>query len=159
MDCIKPNFNRCPICKSYNYTIGYFTTAHNCKCSDCGALWWYSFPKHQDMVKTIEEAAREFAAKLNYSMEAKHNMHPRDFEIAFESGANYLLSLPLQARLTEAERDRVREIYAEAQIWLDEDIALENRNNTLRVMAVGIQDRLERIFGKEMFNESKEEDI
>ena len=42
---IKTNFNECPICHSYNYEIGYFTSAHNCKCRDCGAMWWYNFPK------------------------------------------------------------------------------------------------------------------
>ena len=37
-------------------------------------------------MKTIEEAAREYAEKLNYSMEAKHNMCPMDFEISFKKG-------------------------------------------------------------------------
>ena len=37
-------------------------------------------------MKTIEEAAKEDAEKLNYSMEAKHNMCPMDFEISFKKG-------------------------------------------------------------------------
>ena len=37
-------------------------------------------------MKTIEEAAKEYAEKLNYSMEAKHNMCPMDFEISFKAG-------------------------------------------------------------------------
>ena len=37
-------------------------------------------------MKTIEEAAKEYAEKLNYSMEAKHNMCPMDFEISFKKG-------------------------------------------------------------------------
>lgn len=39
-------FNRCPLCGSYNYEAGYFTTADNCKCCECGAVWWHDFPKY-----------------------------------------------------------------------------------------------------------------
>lgn len=45
MNYSKINWNKCPLCGSYNYTVGFFTTGHNCKCSDCGALWYYNFKK------------------------------------------------------------------------------------------------------------------
>lgn len=37
------NLNQCPFCKSYNYEVGDFTPAYNCRCKDCGASWWYNF--------------------------------------------------------------------------------------------------------------------
>ena len=40
-------------------------------------------------MKTIEEAAKEYAENLNYTMEAKHNMCPMDFEKSFKRGASF----------------------------------------------------------------------
>ena len=37
------NLCRCPYCGSYHYEIGYFTSAANCRCCDCGSLFWYNF--------------------------------------------------------------------------------------------------------------------
>lgn len=87
-------------------------------------------------------------------MEAKHNMRPRDFEIAFCDGANYVYKLPLRDRLTAEEKERVRGYYSEAQGWLNEKTSFENPNEQLKMCAVAIQDRLERIFGADFFKDS-----
>ena len=34
---------KCPVCGSYNYVVGYFTSIHNCKCNDCGSLFYFKF--------------------------------------------------------------------------------------------------------------------
>lgn len=41
-------------------------------------------------MKTIEDAATEYAEGLNYSIEAKHYMCPADFNIAFNAGAKFV---------------------------------------------------------------------
>lgn len=97
------------------------------------------------MDKKIEGLAREYAAKLNYSMEAKHNMCPRDFEIAFCDGANYVFNLPLASRLTAEEKERVRKEYANTYPN-DIDCGVEN---------ILIQGVLERIFGADFFKEEE----
>lgn len=42
---IKQNnpFTQCPECGSFNYEVGYFSSAHNCKCRDCGTLFFWNF--------------------------------------------------------------------------------------------------------------------
>ena len=42
------------------------------------------------MTEELEKEAQEYAKRLNYSMEAKHNMCERDFEIAFKRGADFV---------------------------------------------------------------------
>lgn len=37
------NLCRCPYCGSYHYEVGYFTSGANCRCCDCGSLFWYNF--------------------------------------------------------------------------------------------------------------------
>ena len=41
-------------------------------------------------MKTIDQAAMEYAETLNYSIEAKHNMSPEDFIIAFNKGIEFV---------------------------------------------------------------------
>ena len=33
----------CPNCGSYNYEVGFHSSAHNCKCRDCGTLFFWNF--------------------------------------------------------------------------------------------------------------------
>lgn len=40
------NFNKCPVCGSFDYEIGNFTSGRNCKCRNCSAMWWYNFQKY-----------------------------------------------------------------------------------------------------------------
>ena len=70
---------------------------------------------------------------------------------AFKRGANWLIQQPLADRLTEEEKEKIKAIYSESQRWLNEEP--NEYNSTLKVIAVGLQDRLERIFGNELFNE------
>lgn len=66
-----------------------------------------------------------------------------------------VFSLPLADRLTPEEKERVRGAYAEAQSWLDEKPSIDSCNSHLRICAVAIQDRLERIFGTDFFKEEE----
>lgn len=34
---------RCPNCGSYNYDVGFHSSDHNCKCRDCGTLFFWNF--------------------------------------------------------------------------------------------------------------------
>ena len=70
---------------------------------------------------------------------------------AFKNGAKWLMQQPLADRLTNEEKEKIKAIYSESQGWLNEEP--NEYNSTLKVIAVGLQDRLERIFGKELFNE------
>ena len=36
-------FPHCPCCGSYNYEVGFHSSAHNCKCRDCGTLFYWNF--------------------------------------------------------------------------------------------------------------------
>lgn len=102
------------------------------------------------MNKTIEEAAKKYSCDSPVTWE---NFCPGDIADAFKDGAEYVMSLPLTSRMTEKEKERVRKMYAEAQSWLDEKPSFDNPNEQLRICAVVIQDRLESIFGKELFEE------
>lgn len=104
------------------------------------------------MTQIIEEAARDYAANANVTSE---NFCPEDITDAFENGAWYVKDLPLRDRLTEAEKERVRAMYSEAQSWLDEKTSFDNPNEQLKICAVAIQDRLERIFGADFFKEGE----
>lgn len=118
------------------------------------------------MNKTIEEAARE--ASVAYCSKYADSAQP--YEVAyteFMHGANHIMALPLRDRLTEAEKEMVREMYKES---VNGKCELENMRpqNTyaknsiaMRIaMRIGVNTgcalTLEAIFGKEMFNENKE---
>lgn len=107
------------------------------------------------MTKTIEETANEYAA----NWEAKHNIHnPELYNLiadAYKASAERIMSLPLAQRLTAEEKERVRAMYSEAQSWLDEKTSFDNPNEQLRLCAVAIQDRLERIFSADFFKEEE----
>lgn len=38
-----PNFCKCPMCGSYQYTVGFFTTGNNCHCERCGTYFMFNF--------------------------------------------------------------------------------------------------------------------
>lgn len=102
------------------------------------------------MIKTIEEAAREYDSNASITSE---NFYSEAISDAFESGAEYIMSLPLASRLTAEEKERVKAMYSEAQGWLDEETSFDNPNEQLKICAVAIQDRLERIFGADFFKD------
>ena len=53
-------------------------------------------------METIQEAAKEYAEALNYTMEAKHNMCPMDFEIAFKKGVDFAQRwIPIEEELPD----------------------------------------------------------
>ncbi len=33
----------CPNCGSYNYEVGFHSSVNNCKCRDCGTLFFWNF--------------------------------------------------------------------------------------------------------------------
>lgn len=92
------------------------------------------------MKQTIEEAAREYDSNASITSE---NFYSEAISDAFESGAEYIMSLPLASRLTEAEKERVRKEYANTYPN-DIDCGIEN---------MLIQGVLERIFGADFFKE------
>ena len=97
------------------------------------------------------------ADKLNAAADIASNNAVYDsnpwnmFNDGFRQGAQWLITLPLSDRLTEEEKEKIKAIYWKAQGWLNEEP--NEYNSTLKVIAVGLQDRLERIFGKELFND------
>ena len=100
------------------------------------------------MTKTIEEEIRTYAKMCSLD-EAGYVA----IEKAIQFGIDLHKSLPLSQRLTDEERERVKTMYSEAQGWLDEKPTSDSYNSCLRICAVTIQDRLESIFGKELFGE------
>lgn len=42
---IKSQFPYCPNCGSYNYEVGFPSSGHNCRCRDCGTMFFYNFCK------------------------------------------------------------------------------------------------------------------
>lgn len=94
------------------------------------------------MKQTIEEAAREYDSNASITSE---NFYSEAISDAFESGAEYIMSLPLASRLTEAEKERARKEYANTYPN-DIDCGVEN---------MLIQGVLERIFGADFFKEEE----
>lgn len=39
----KSSFPKCPNCGSYNYEVGFLSSDHNCRCRDCGTMFFYNF--------------------------------------------------------------------------------------------------------------------
>ena len=106
------------------------------------------------MNKTIEELAKQFTDELF----AGDDLTDFDTQTAKDDAyvrcmvfGNHLMEQPLASRMTKEEKERVREMYSEAQGWLDEEPTSDSYNSCLRICAVTIQDRLESIFGKELF--------
>lgn len=95
------------------------------------------------MTNTIEELASEYVKDV-YGGDT-------DFIDEAENVLSWLFNKSLASRLTAEEKREVKGYYSEAQGWLDEEISFENPNSHLRICAVAIQDRLERIFGADFF--------
>ena len=88
-------------------------------------------------MKTIEEAAKEYAENSNVTQD---NFCLYDEIDAFEAGANYIMSLPLADRLTNEEKEKITQLYMLANI-------VENECNR------GYKNALIEIFGTAMFEE------
>lgn len=96
----------------------------------------------------INKAAEEYQENSNVITE---NFYPSDIEDAFMAGADWIMQQPLSERLNDAEREKIRAIYAETQEWWAEKP--NEYNSTLKVVSVALQDRLESIFGSDLFRE------
>lgn len=114
------------------------------------------------MSNTIEEAAREYVEHMcpigNYCGDVHDEQRHFEMSIYLNNAKDvleWLYQQPLASRLTYEEKERVRKMYSKAQGWLDEKTSFENPNEQLRICAVAIQDRLERIFGAELFKEGE----
>lgn len=108
------------------------------------------------MNKTTEEADRKRIHGL--SLAFTKELHD-DATVPYHTcrdALTWLFARPLRDRLTDEERENVKRIYAEASQWLKETEKFENWNDALRVAAVALHDRMESIFGAEMFNENKD---
>ena len=113
-------------------------------------LYSLTTKKNDDMSKTIEELAKQYAEhqtdEQGYgSMEA----WKQDVAIYYDDAKevlSWLFAKPLRNRLTAEEKDRVRKEYSNTYP-LDPDCGVAN---------ILIQGVLERIFGKEFFKEDKE---
>lgn len=103
------------------------------------------------MTKTIEELAEQFAKELYPEDDLDTLGDKTATYMTCAAFGNQLMSLPLKDRLSDDEKEEVKRAYTEAQNWLDEKTSFENPNVQLKMCAVAIQDRLERIFGKELF--------
>lgn len=110
------------------------------------------------MSKTIEELAKQFTDELfagddltDFDTQTEKN----DAYVTCMAFGNHLMEQPLSVRLTAEEKERVRGYYSEAQGWLDEKTSFDNPNEQLKICAVAIQDRLERIFGADFFKEGE----
>lgn len=97
------------------------------------------------MNKTIEEAAKKYSSDSPVIWE---NFCPGDIADAFRDGAEYVMLLPLDQRLTAEEKENIREQYDEVRIFT------ENKNPPEYYLGQKVV--LNRIFGKELF-ERKEE--
>lgn len=98
------------------------------------------------MIKTIEDAAKKYSCDSPVTWE---NFCPGDIADAFKDGAEYVMPLPLDQRLTTEEKEKTREQYDEVRIFT------ENKNPPEYYLGQKVV--LERIFGKELFERKEEE--
>lgn len=96
------------------------------------------------MNKTIKEAAREYDSNASITSE---NFYSEAISDAFESGAEYIMSLPLASRLTAEEREKIRKEYWQAaKDWID----VGDARGYCRTCVA-----LESIFGSDFFKEGE----
>lgn len=114
------------------------------------------------MTMTIEELAKQYAEDMcpvgDYCGGVYDEQRNSDLPIYTDDAKSvleWLFEKPLASRMTTEEKERVRRMYSEAQSWLDEKTSFDNPNEQLKICAVAIQDRLERIFGKDFFKEGE----
>lgn len=102
------------------------------------------------MTKTLEEAAREYANKtvgdynyMGYKYEA--------YMCGAEDTVKWLLSQPIANRMTEAEKDKFKEMYKiMSRKWRDEHLPAQEEMLLLDKIVM-----LESIFGKDFFKEKE----
>lgn len=63
------NLCRCPYCGSYHYEVGYFTSGANCRCCDCGSLFWYNLESPNNRVISIPKESIKKPVDRNLSWE------------------------------------------------------------------------------------------
>lgn len=116
------------------------------------------------MGKTIEEAAREYANNAYYPApdygwyESDDEQMKECLSNAFKTGANHVYGLPLTSRMTEEEKERVRQLYIDANDKLKICLNAMNYNQISELdneykkgINMGLILALKYIFGKEMF--------
>lgn len=98
------------------------------------------------MSKTIEEAARKFAT-MQWGKPILHTTGA--IESLLIEFASELMKLPLADRLTDSEKEKIREQYDEVRIFTENtDPCGETSEYYMGQKVV-----LERIFGKELFEQ------
>lgn len=91
------------------------------------------------------------------SKEAFDNFYARDpimddtFKSIFEQGAKWTMSLPLADRLTDEEKEMIRNYHR--VLTRDKHVAICNRSYSGQAGADAMLFSLEQIFGEELFNE------
>lgn len=116
------------------------------------------------MTKTIENLAKQYAEDMcpigDYCGGVYDEQRNSDLPIYTDDAKSvleWLFAKSLASRLTADEKEKIKGYYSETQGWLDEKRSFDNPNEYLRICAVAIQDRLESIFGKELFERKEEE--
>ncbi len=113
------------------------------------------------MSKAIEELAKQYAEDMcpaEYYIDAV-NDEERNFDMSIyiddtKSVLDWLFKKPLASRLTDAEKERIREMYDDANTYCEIMFISEENEETL----ASYNDQrhfLEEIFGKEFFKEDK----
>lgn len=92
---------------------------------------------------TIEKAAEEYASAIE-----PDRLGRGDLESAFEAGADYIMSLPLHARLTDEERKTIIKMYDEA---VSKATECEDQRSSDWYYWVNRLSLLTHIFGNELF--------
>lgn len=100
------------------------------------------------MSKTIEEAAKKYSCDSPVTWE---NFCPGDIADAFKDGAEYVMSLPLDQRLTAEEKERVKGIYKELKRLYAKFIDTFTWAGIYRTQ----YELLESIFGTDFFKEEE----
>ena len=97
------------------------------------------------------------AAEDNIPAHAPDALYDEGFVGGFMACANWLMQQPLADRLTEDEKEKIKEIFKRAN---DSYVANDNLNTPRtpteahsRGYVVGVMSAIEDIFGRELFNE------
>lgn len=110
------------------------------------------------MDKTIEKLAKQYAEDMcpveDYSDSDCDDGRDTDIAISIDdarSVLDWLFNKPLASRLTEAEKEMVREEYSDNKCLIES----ASLSYVQREVFQKINEALERIFGKEFFNKNK----
>lgn len=101
------------------------------------------------MDKIIEKAAEEYASAIE-----PDRLGRGDLESAFEAGADYIMNLPLYARLTDEERITIIGMY---DVAVSKAAECEDQHSFDWNFWIHRLSLLTRIFGIELFNKTTNE--